>query len=246
MIRGELWQLADWGRAVAISSKVVKNREVTQNRMFLIRCTLPIVCLAALLTAAAQPAATPVDPQPLVVKVIEAAGGADKLLRLFRMKERYHFGALPEPASGKSSTRDSVLEAPAYWWVGKKDRTDEPAKFDVWAWTLVALTDDRSKIEVVPDVTEDGRSVFGLRVSGTIDPPLELYFDRERLQLVRTDWRSDIYRFTEWKEHDGAKYPAQTIIYKKVGGKPWFYHEITEIERLRELPVGLSRDAPAK
>ncbi len=200
---------------------------------------LPILALT-LLTAASH--AQTADPKPLVAKAVAAAGGADKLLKLFRMKELFHFGDKPEPAEGKKrSTRESVCEAPKYWWVGKADRTDEPAKFDVWAWTLGPLMDPQSKIETVPDVTENGKPASGLRVSGTVTPAMELYFDKETHLLVRMDWRTDIYRFSDWREHDGVKYPAKSIIYKKAGNKPWFYHEITEIERLKELPAGLTR-----
>jgi hypothetical protein len=181
------------------------------------------------------------DPPPLVKEVVTAVGGADKLLRHFRMKEQYHFGSDPAPPGGKSSTRESILDAPGYWWVGKKDRTDEPAKFDVWAWTLVALVDPKSKIAVVPEATDGGKPALGLRISESITPPLELYFDKETKLLLRMDWRNDIYRFSDWREHDGVKYAAKTIIYRKSTDKPWFYHEITEIERLKEVPAELPR-----
>ncbi len=31
------------------------------------------------------------------------------------------------------------------------------------------------------------------------------------------------------------KYPSKTIMSKKATDQPWFYHEITELERLKEL-----------
>ena len=133
------------------------------------------------------------------------------------------------------------MESPGYWWLSKKDRTDEPAKFALWAWTLVPLLDAKSKITVVPDVIDNEKAVIGLRISETITPPLELYFDKTTKLLVRIDWRSDIYRFSEWKEHDGVKYPAKSILFKKSTGKPWFYHEITELERLKAVPADLPR-----
>jgi len=182
------------------------------------------------------------EAKPLVTKIIAAAGGEDKLLRLFRMKEQYHSGADPLPPGGKPGTRESVLDAPGYWWIGKKDRTGEPAKFDVWAWTLVAFTDAKTKVDVIPDLTDGEQTLFGLRLSYTINPAMDLYFDKELNRLVRLDWRGDIYRFSEWKEHDGAKYAAKTVLYKKSTGKPWFYHEITSLERLKELPAGLTRE----
>ena len=182
------------------------------------------------------------DPQPLIDKAVTAVGGKDKLLTLFRVKELFHFGDKPEPEEGrKRSTRESVIEPPKSWWIGTKERAEEPAKYDVWAWTLGVLTDAQSKVEVIPDMTEEGRAAYGLRVSGTVTPAMELYFDKETSLLCRLDWRSDFYRFSEWKEHDGVKYASRTIIFKKAGGKPWFYHEVTGLERLKELPANLKR-----
>ena len=200
---------------------------------------IPLALLTFAALAHAQEAA---DPKPIIKDVITAVGGPDKLLRQFRMKETYHMGSEPTPPEGKKpGTRESFVEAPVYWWIGKKDRTGEPAKFDVWAWTLVALTDPKSKVTVVPDVTESGKPLTGLRISESITPPLELYFDKQSKLLVRMDWRNDIYRFSDWREQDGVKYAAKTIMYSKSTGNAWFYHEITEIERLKELPADLPR-----
>lgn len=205
------------------------------------RTIFALALLSLVIATRGQDAPAPADPKPLIAKAVAAVGGADKLLKLFRMKEAYHSGADPVPASGRETPRESVLEAPTNWWIGKNDRTDEPAKFDVWGWTLGAITDSKSKVEVVPDVVDDGKPAFGLRVSETIKPPMELYFDQQTNLLVRIDWRGDIYRFSDWKEHDGVKYASRCVLFKKATGKPWFYHQITELERLKELPAGLTR-----
>lgn len=177
-------------------------------------------------------------PSELAAQAIAAAGGSDKLLKLFRMKEKFNSGATLDP---KGQTRESIVEPPGSWWLGKSERKKEPAKYVVWAWTLGALTDPNSKLESIPDVTDDEKLLAGIRVSGTIDPPMELYFSKSDHRLVRVDWRGDIYRFSDWKEHDGAKYPAKCVMFKQATGKPWFYHEILEVERLKELPPGLPR-----
>lgn len=180
--------------------------------------------------------------KPLIDKVVAAVGGQDKLLKLFRIKETYHFGSKPTPDEGKkSSSRESVIEVPESWWIGKKERADEPAKYDVWAWTLGILVDAKSKVAVIPDITDEGKAAFGLRVSESVTPAMDLYFDKETSLLVRIDWRGDFYRFTEWKEHDGVKYASKTVIYKIAGGKPWFFHEVAGVERLKELPAELAR-----
>jgi hypothetical protein len=198
--------------------------------------------LLTLLTASsailhAEPAA---EAKPLAAKAIAAAGGETKLLRVFRMKERFNFGAeLADPA--KASTRESIVEAPQYWWLKGKDRDGEPAKFDVWAWTLVALTDTKTVMETIPGVEENGKTTLALRLTGTIEPAMDLHFDPDTHRLIRFDWANDIYRFSEWHEHDGAGYHAKTVMHKRKSNEPWLFHEILEIERLTAAPADLPR-----
>ena len=199
---------------------------------------LALACVTLLVAEARsqEPAAA-----PLVARVVGAAGGEAKLLKLFRVKERLNVSADPQK---KGNERVSVLEPPGAWWIGTRERVKEekePATFLVWAWTLGALTDPKSKVEAIPDITEDDKRAVGLRVSGTIAPPMDLYFDDESGLLVRIDWRTDIHRFSEWKEHDGVKYPAKCVGHKKATGAPWYFSEILELERLTELPEGLKR-----
>jgi hypothetical protein len=176
--------------------------------------------------------------------VITAAGGEDRLLRLFRTRETVNVSADPDK---KVAARVSVYEPPRYWWTGKHERVkdeqkpDEPATYLVWAWTLGILTDPNTKLEVLPSILESDQPAFGLRVSGTVTPAMEVYFDEAESRLVRIDWRSDIHRFSDWKEHDGVKYPAKCAGYKKATGKPWYFSEILELERLQDLPAGLQR-----
>lgn len=202
---------------------------------------IPSLALATLfLHWAALPAADP-TPKELVAKVVQTAGGDAKLLKLFRIKERL---AVSSDPNAKGSERVSVLEPPKYWWLGKRERVaddKEPATFLVWAWTLGALTDGKSMLEAIPEIMEEGKPAFGLRVKGTIEPPMDVYFDKGENRLVRIDWRADIHRFSDWKEHDGAKYPAKCVGYKKASGKQWYATEILELERLKELPEGLKR-----
>ncbi|QOV90446.1 hypothetical protein [Humisphaera borealis] len=200
---------------------------------------LPIVLFAVLF--ALPLSAADGDTKARIATIVKAAGGEDKLLKLFRVKERLNVS--PDPAA-KGKERVSVIEPPNYWWLGKKERVmdeKEPAIFLVWAWTLGALTDPKSKVEAIPEIVEAEKPAFGLRVSGTITPPMDLYFDKAESRLARIDWRSDIHRFSNWKEHDGAKYPAKVVGYKKSSGKAWYYTEVLEVERLKELPEGLKR-----
>ena len=201
-----------------------------------------LLCLLAVFTLTDFVQAKTVDSKPLVEKALTAVGGKDKLLKIFRIKEIFYFGSTPEPAAGKKrSTRESILSQPDKWWINKKERGAEPAKDDVRAWSLDLLVDEKSKIEVIPDLTDEGKSCFGLRVSGSVTPAMDFYFDKETSLLHRLDWRGDFYRFTDYKEHDGLKYAAKTIIFKVKDSKPWFFHEVTEIERLAALPEGLAK-----
>jgi len=180
-------------------------------------------------------------PETRIQQIVEAAGGKDKLLKLVRVRERLNVSSDPEK---KGTERVSVMEPPKSWWLGKRERVSEdkePAIFLVWGWTLGALTDPESKVESIPEITEGDQPVFGLRVSGTIDPAMDLYFSKTNNHLVRIDWRSDIHRFSDWKEHDGVRYPAKCVGFKKKTGNPWYFTEILELERLTELPDGLLR-----
>jgi len=110
----------------------------------------------------------------LVQKVVRTAGGEGKILKLFRIKEMLNVSSDPEKAA---NARVSVLEPPNYWWLGKKERVKddkEPATFLVWAWTLGAITDPKSKVEAIPEIMEDDKPAFGLRISETINPPMDM------------------------------------------------------------------------
>lgn len=201
--------------------------------------SIALATLVGMTLQAAFACADEPDAKALVDQAVAAAGGEEHLLKLFRIKERLNVSSDPEK---KGAERVSVLQPPEHWWVGKRDRVKEdkePATFLVWAWTLGALTDPKSKIEPIAEITEADKPAFGLRVSGSIDPPLDLYFDKADHRLVRIDWRSDIHRFSDWKEHDGAKYPAKCVGYKKATGKAWYFTEILELERMKELPAEL-------
>lgn len=185
---------------------------------------------------------TPTEVKTRITQVLTAVGGEAKLLKLFRIREQLNVSSDPNK---KGSSRVSVLEPPRYWWVGKRERVSqdkEPATYLIWAWTLQPLLDDHSVITILPDITEADKPALGLRISGAINPPMDLYFDASTKRLLRIDWRSDIHRFSDWKEHDGVWYPARCIGYKRKTGKPWYYSQIMELERLRELPTGLKRE----
>jgi hypothetical protein len=184
---------------------------------------------------------TGADITAIVNTAFAALGGRDKRLTLFRIEELHHAGVEPGDRANWSK-RVSVMEPPLYWWLNGKDRTDEPAKFDVWAWTLGILDAPATRLRVIATVQEPTGRAIGLEVSGSIDPSMQLYFDMDDHRLVRFDWGSDIYRFSEWTTAgDGLSYPRATVMHRKSNGQPWFHHVITKLERLATLPPGLVR-----
>lgn len=180
-------------------------------------------------------------PDQVVRDTVRAVGGEEKLLKLFRLKELLAVTADPDK---QGSPRVSVLEPPGHWWLGTKDRVvqdKEPATYLVWAWTLGALVDPKSQLETLPDVQVEDRPAYGIRISGTINPPMDCYFDRQTKRLASIEWRGDRHVFSDWRQIDGTWYPARCIGYKLKTGNRWYHTEIVELERLSELPAGLSR-----
>ena len=181
------------------------------------------------------------DAIPLVEQAVKAAGGQHNLLHRFTIQERLNVSKdLEKP--GKP--RESVFDGHEHWWFrgGKgawQKKKDEPATKLVWAWTLEAFTDPKTKVEAITDINEDDKTLAGLRLSETITPAMDVYFDKETSRLVRIDWRSDIHRFSEWKQQDDIWYPARCVGFKKNTGKPWYVSEIVELHRIDSLPEGL-------
>lgn len=178
----------------------------------------------------------------LVEQIVDAAGGTENLLKQFTITENLNVGKDPEKP-GKP--RESVFDAQNNWWFrgGKggawRKKMNEPATHLVRAWTLQLLLDEKSRLEVLPPIMEGKQTLTGIRISESVKPAMDIYYDKTSLRLVRIDWRKDIHRFSDWQEHDGAKYPATCIGYRKSTGKPWFVSKITKLQRLEKLPADL-------
>lgn len=197
-----------------------------------------LLCLAAAVALVVPASGADPKPAELAKKAVEAVGGPDKLLRTFRFKEKLNVSSDPK---GKANPRESTLDLPGRWWFGTAPRDKADPRVLAWAWSLGVLVDPKSKMSSIPDATENEKPAFGLRVEGTVDPAMDLYFDKADYSLVRIDWKANIHRFSDVREHDGVKYPAKVVGYKKATGKPWYYTEIVEIERLKELPGALAK-----
>ena len=125
---------------------------------------------------------------------------------------------------------------------GRVKNEKEPATFLVWGWTLNALVHEKSKLESLDEIKINDKPAFGIRVSETITPPMDLYFDQETKRLARIQWRTDRHEFSDWKEADGAWYASKCVGYKLATGKRWYHTEILELVRLKELPAGLGEN----
>ena len=192
----------------------------------------------------AQEARSQAEAGQLVTRIIEASGGTDRLLNRFRIQEQLNVSDDPEAAPGKP--RESVFDGHDDWWFrsGKgawKKKEKEPAVHLVWVWTLQALIDPKSNLELLPAPADGDPECVGIRISESIEPPLDAYFHQETLRLTRIDWRKDIHRFSDWKDADNAHYPARCVGYRKETGKAWYVSQIMELNRLSELPDELTR-----
>ena len=217
------------------------NRLLASHRptTFIVAIAVSAASIASTFAADSKSEAAPSpEPAAIVSAAVEASGGKEKLLKLFSMKEQLILG--PD-GKKKGSPRSTVLEPPKYWWQGGKDRAGEPAKLLVWVWTLGAFSDPQTKLASIPEIKDGERTLVGLEASGTLEPAMKVYFDKQTKLIARIDWRGSIHRFSEWKELDGLKYPSRTIGSYAAGDKPWYQTDITELVRLKDLPEGVKR-----
>jgi hypothetical protein len=192
----------------------------------------PLLTLALVAFASTQDAE---KVKAIVDKAVTAHGGEKNLLRLFRWKEKYYFGE-----SKDGTIRKAEFQPPEVWWNGSKniadgnaDRTDKT--YLVWVWTLVPLLDKDSKLALLPDLEVDGKPAAGIKVTREGRREISLYFDRETGRLARIDWRTFHVTFENWKEVDGARYPAKAVVRNK-DGSIHLWTEFLELERLKSPP----------
>jgi len=165
--------------------------------------------LAQPLRALADETDTPVDES--LDRAIKAVGGKETLLDVFRFRERVLITSTPAPpvAGDEKGNRTSVVKAGGGWWTGTKKRNKDKVCVLCWAWTLRILLDDKSKIEAIPDIVVDKKPVFGLRVTGSVKEPINLFFDRESHRLTAIDFTDTRHVFSAWKKtKEGHLYPA--------------------------------------
>jgi len=217
--------------------KVMASLGYGTPRRMLLRLALLI-----LMTARALAAGPSDDPIKYAAEIVRRHGGAERLLKVFRLEETFSLNG------GKKTTdRTSILQPPSLWYVGKTERVSEAGKAsvcqDIWMWTLGPLVDPRTQLAAAPDATVAGRPAHALKVSGTIEPAIIAYFDAETYGLVQIDWKGQQFIFSGPKEFDGTRVPTHCVLYGK-DGKERMRTDLRAITRLPQLPAGLA--APVK
>ncbi|MBY0524618.1 MAG: hypothetical protein K2R98_14535 [Gemmataceae bacterium] len=118
--------------------------------------------------------------------VVKAAGGPDKLLRIFRWKEQWFLGESKDPRP-----RQAILAPPLVWGQdgrniakGNADRSDKT--YLVWVWTLAPLLEKDSQLTLLPEIKVEDKPAVGLKLSRKDRKDYSIYFDKESKRPAST------------------------------------------------------------
>jgi hypothetical protein len=213
--------------------------------------TTSFLVIAFLLFLSCAACADETDPQKLVGQVLEAAGGEEKLLKLFRFRERVLVTKTPaEPVTPEEKgNRTSVVEVSGDWWIGNAKRDKDKVRVLCWAWSLRLLLDPQSTIQSCHDIAVNDKPAFGLRVTESVKVPIDLFFDMESKRLVAIDYDDTRHIFSEWKKTaDGHHFPSHVVGFRftnrdagTLASNQWYQTDILELTPLNELPIELKR-----
>lgn len=191
------------------------------------------------------------EAKKLVEQVVKTAGGEEKLLKLFRFRERVLITATPAApvTADEKENRTSVVQVGGDWWINKNKRDKDKVRVLCWAWSLRILLEPKSKVTTIADATVAGKLAFGLRVSESVKEPVDLLFDKETNRLVAIDYTDTRHLFSEWKmTSEGHHYPSHVagfrFMKREVGmlnEKQWYQTDVLELVPLKELPAELSK-----
>ena len=209
------------------------------------------VALMMMLALARFAAAEDFEPaaKKLVEEVVATAGGEEKLLKLFRFRERVLITSTPAApvTPDEKENRTSVVHVSGNWWIGTAKRDKDKVRVLCWTWSLRILLDPKSKIQTLPDITVADIPAFGLRVTESIKEPIDLFFDKESKRLVAIDYTDTRHLFSEWKKTiEGHQYPSHVVGFRfadraagNLQDKQWYQTDILELTPLMELPAEL-------
>jgi acyl-CoA thioesterase I len=183
-----------------------------------------------------------------VREVVTAAGGEEKLLKLFRFEERLLIKSTLTPLkTDDKPNRTSTVQVGDNWWIGTAKRAKDKVRVLCWSWSLRVLLDPKSKTETLPAAKIGDVAVVGLRVTESIAEPVDLWFDAEKKQLVAIDYTDTRHFFSEWKTTDaGHRYPSHVtghrfadLAAKTTKDKQWYQTDILSLTPLDALPADL-------
>jgi len=193
------------------------------------------------------------DAKKLVEQVVDVAGGEEKLLTLFRFRERVLITATPAApvTEGEKGNRTSIVQVGGDWWIGKDKRDKDKVRVLCWAWSLRILLDPKSHVTPIADTSVADRPVFGLRVSESVKEPIDLLFDKVTRRLVAIDYTDTRHIFSEWKTTtEGHHYPSHVAGFRfsnrgagTLNDRQWYQTDVLELTPLTELPPELKAAA---
>ena len=208
-----------------------------------------VASLIVLSIVAPHLSADDTDTKELVEQVVKTAGGEEKLLKLFRFRERILISAAPAApvTPDEPGNRTSVVQVSGDWWLGKDKRGKDKVRVLCWAWSLRLLLEPTSKVTTLAATTVADKPAFGLRVSASIEEPIDLLFDKETQRLVAIDYTDTRHIFSEWKTTEaGHHYPSHVVGFRftnRAAGvlseTQWYQTDILELTPLADLPPEL-------
>jgi hypothetical protein len=192
------------------------------------------------------------DAKKFVETVVKSAGGEEKLLKLFRFRERVLITATPAApvTAEEKENRTSVVQVGGDWWIDKNKRDKDKVRVLCWAWSLRILLEPKSKVTTIAKTIVAGKPAFGLRVSESVKDPIDLLFDKESNRLVAIDYTDTRHLFSEWKvTTEGHHYPSHVAGFRftnraagTLNEKQWYQTDILELTPLTELPPELKAE----
>lgn len=157
------------------------------------------------------------------------------MLRTFTFTEVFRLAG-----KDKGTERISTLQPPLLWYVGRTERVSEENKggvcHDVWMWTLAPLVEPATRLETLPDTRIEGKQACGLKVSGSITPAMNVFFDATTYDLLKIEWKGEQFIFSAPMQVDGTRVPSKCVLIGKTG-KERMRTELLRIERLPPLPA---------
>ena len=184
-----------------------------------------------------------------VEEVVTTAGGEEKLLKLFRFRERVLITSTPAApvTADEKENRTSVVQVSGNWWIGTAKRDKDKVRVLCRTWSLRILLDPKSKIQTLSDITVADKPAFGLRVTESVKEPIDLFFDKESKRLVAIDDTDTRHVFSEWKKTaEGHQSPSHVVGFRfadraagKLQDQQWYQTDILELTPLTELPADL-------